>query len=426
MAQANRSVVSSHVSSQVSSQVSSSRPMAETLPFLRRNPYARSRRNLNPTADLLVFSHLRWNFIFQRPQHLLTRFAKERRVFYVEEPEFVQKNPSPSLKTQKISESLTIVTPQLAQGVSEEVAHAQQRSLLDRFLLEQSIDEFVSWYYTPMFLPYTDHLDPLCVIYDCMDELSLFKNAHPKLCYLESKLLSMTDLMFTGGYSLYEYKCNVHHNIHPVPSSIDHAHFAQARRIKIDPVDQKDIPHLRIGFAGVIDERLDIALLEGIARIRRNWHWILLGPIVKIDPESLPRLPNIHYLGSKQYSDLPQYLSGWDVAMLPFARNAATRFISPTKTPEYLAAGKPVVSTSINDVVRPYGIQNLVKIADDALSFVAAIEKALKSCDREWLKRVDTFLAKNSWDDTWTRMNGLLEKTIDLQKQQVSEPRSSS
>src|SRR5690606_28943889 len=103
----------------------------------------------------------------------------------------------------------------------------------------------------------------------------------------------------------------------------------------------------RIGYAGVIDERIDLVLLDQVARARPDYQFVMLGPIAKIDPATLPQRGNIHYLGSKKYADLPRYLAGWDVAMMPFALNDATRFISPTKTPEYLAAGRRVVSTAI-------------------------------------------------------------------------------
>ena len=244
--------------------------------------------------------------------------------------------------------------------------------LLDDFIETEAIRDYVLWYYTPMALALTRHLSPLAVVYDCMDELSAFQGAPATLREHERELMQRASLVLTGGRSLYEAKRHQHHNIHALPSSVDVAHFARARSIAIDPRDQAGIPHPRLGFFGVIDERLDIALVDGVAAARPDWHLVMIGPVVKIDPASLPRRPNIHYLGSKPYGELPHYLAGWDVALLPFARNEATRFISPTKTPEYMAAGKPVVSTSIQDVVRPYGEQGLVRIADDVPAFVDA------------------------------------------------------
>jgi UDP-galactopyranose mutase len=265
-----------------------------------------------------------------------------------------------------------------------------------------------------MALSFTGHLAPRAVVYDCMDELSAFKGAPSIMRERESELLSCADVVFTGGQSLYEAKRNQHPNIHPIPSSIDAPHFAQARNPAEDPEDQADIPHPRLGYFGVIDERMDTGLLSRIAEARIDWHLVMIGPIVKIDPADLPRHPNIHYLGGKDYKQLPDYLAGWDVALLPFAINDSTRFISPTKTPEYLAAGKPVVSTPIRDVVRPYGKMNLVSIAEGHSDFIKAIETILKEGTGSpgWLARVDEHLSQNSWDKTWLRMMKELDRAI--------------
>jgi UDP-galactopyranose mutase len=247
-----------------------------------------------------------------------------------------------------------------------------------------------------------------------MDELSGFQGAPTTLKDYEAELFRRADLVFTGGQTLYESKVHQHPNVYAFPSSIDVPHFAQARNLKQEPADQANIPHPRLGFVGVIDERMDLELLRGIAEARPDWHLVMIGPVVKIDPATLPQGENIHYLGSKDYKDLPAYLAGWDLAMLPFARNESTRFISPTKTPEYLAAGKPVVSTSIRDVVRPYGDLQLVRIADEISEFVVAAEQAMQEDTpaSEWLSRVDTFLEQISWDRTWASMMKLIDSAI--------------
>jgi UDP-galactopyranose mutase len=255
-----------------------------------------------------------------------------------------------------------------------------------------------------MALAFTRQLKPRAIVYDCMDELSAFAGAPRCMHDLEQELLSRADVVFTGGQALYEYKRHCHPNVHAFPSSVDVAHFARARTPQPDAPDQVRVPHPRLGFFGVIDERLDTDLIARVAALRPDWHLVLVGPVVKIDPASLPMTGNIHYLGPKQYEELPTYLAGWDVALLPFARNEATRFISPTKTPEYLAAGKPVVSTSIRDVIRPYGTQGLARIADSADTFATAIEAALQESAAERLRHVDAFLRQMSWDGTWTRM----------------------
>lgn len=368
--------------------------------------------------DLVCFSHLRWDFVYQRPQHLLSRCAQTRRVFFVEEP-IASPDSSWWLDISRRDSGVWVAVPYLPEGLSEEEAIALQKQLLDTLVVEAQLQEAILWYYTPMAMPFTQHLKPLAVIYDCMDELSAFKGAHPELQARESHLFKQADLVFTGGRSLYEAKQHQHSNVHAFPSSIDAAHFAQARNSLEEPLDQASIPHPRLGFYGVVDERLDLDLLDGIAKARPDWHLVIVGPVVKIDPTTLPSHPNIHYLGSKSYQELPSYLAGWDVALLPFACNESTRFISPTKTPEYLAAGKPVVSTSIRDVVRPYGEDGLAAIADTVSDFVAAIATSLEPnpTASEWLNQVDTFLSQTSWDRTWQKMNEMIEDAIATKKQ---------
>ncbi|HEX5834319.1 MAG TPA: glycosyltransferase [Pyrinomonadaceae bacterium] len=285
---------------------------------------------------------------------------------------------------------------------------------MQRLLVENHIAQYLVWYYTPMALDFTRNLRPLSVIYDCMDELSAFKGAPECLKHRERELFKAADLVFTGGQSLYEAKCDQHHSVFAFPSSIDREHFTQARTAIAEPEDQKHIPHPRLGFFGVVDERFDVELLDQISRNRPDYQYVIVGPVVKIDPGTLPQRENIHYLGAKSYQELPAYIAGWDVALLLFAQNESTRFISPTKTPEYLAAGKPVVSTPIRDVVTPYGQMGLVRIAGDAQEFTAAIDDLLKSGTnrKQWLETVDRFLATMSWDETWARMSRLIDEAV--------------
>jgi len=372
--------------------------------------------NANESADLVCFSHLRWDFVFQRPQHLLTRCARERRVFFVEEPIFG--NGSMRLNMREADGGVRVIVPHLPDGLRSEIAiNAVMREMLRLMFIDHGINEYVFWYYTPMALKFTDHFKPVASVYDCMDELSAFKGAHSQLPLLEKQLFRKVDLVFTGGQSLYEAKRGEHPSVHAFPSSIDAAHFGKARTTVTDPKDQEDIPHPRLGFFGVIDERFDIDLLDQVAKQRPDWHFVIIGPVVKIDPETLPKHANIHYLGGKKYDELPHYLGGWDVALLLFARNDSTRFISPTKTPEYLAAGKPVISTSIRDVVRPYGELKLVDICDTPNEFISAAEKLLaSSAQPEWLSKVDAFLKEISWDKTWGQMWNLITEVIERKR----------
>lgn len=368
---------------------------------------------IDDAVDLICLSHLRWDFVYQRPQHLLSRCAQQRRVFFFEEP--IHDVAEPSLHLSQREGGVWVVVPHLPAGLSHEENEAAQRRLLDEMIEQCHVDHYILWYYTAMAVPFSSHLEPLAVVYDCMDELSAFKGAPMVLKEHEQNLFCRADLVFTGGQSLYEAKCKQHPNVYAFPSSIDREHFAQARTIVTEPEDQAAIPHPRMGFCGVIDERMDIELLAGIADLRPDWHLVMIGPVVKIDPADLPQRANIHYLGGKSYKELPNYLAGWDVAMLPFAHNESTRFISPTKTPEYLAAGKPVISTSIRDVVRPYGDRGMVRIADTAEEFVAAgSEIGMDTLPdlSAWWNKVDAFLSQTSWDRTWNLMSQLIDSVV--------------
>jgi len=254
-----------------------------------------------------------------------------------------------------------------------------------------------------------------------MDELSAFKFAPPELKEAEKKLLQKADVVFTGGHTLYNAKKNLHHNIYSFPSSIDKEHFCKARYTVSEPADQQNISHPRLGFFGVIDERFDIDLIKQVADAKPEWHFVIIGPVVKINQDILPRNINIHYLGSKNYNELPDYISQWDIALIPFAINESTKFISPTKTPEYLAAGKPVISTAIEDVVHPYGDEKLVHIIHSAEQFIVAATKELNNHSKEeWLKKSDAFLADNSWNGTWKDMFDIIQST--LHKKQINKP----
>lgn len=369
--------------------------------------------------DLVCFCHLRWDFVYQRPQHLLSRYAKVQRVFVIEEPLF--HNDGPTLQIIEKASNLVVVVPMLPHGHSFQEIEQMQKDLLNIFFVEKQIEKYIFLYFTPMALGISDHFKPLVTIYDCMDELAAFKYAPPELIPRENQLLAKADVVFTGGHNLYQAKKNSHQNIHPFPSSIDKEHFSKARTIKYEPADQQSIPHPRFGFYGVVDERFDLDLISNVAKMRPDWHFVIIGPVVKIDPESLPNENNIHYLGGKEYSDLPEYLATWDVAIIPFLRNESTRYISPTKTPEYLAAGKPVISTSIIDVIRPYGDLNLVHIADTPEKFILAAETELMSTDKSsWLEKVDEHLQHNSWDITWDRMMNLISNKLEGPKHHIS------
>ncbi len=369
--------------------------------------------------DLVCFSHLRWNFVYQRPQHLMSRAASGRRVFYFEEPVFSSSPDTLRVYVDPVNQ-VTVVTPELEEAkpgndqLSQAGLSARMATLVDQFIRQYNIHDYVAWYYAPMALAFTGHLTPGVIVYDCMDELSAFKFAPPELVEFEKILFSRANLVFTGGNKLYQAKKAFHHNIYPFPSAIDKLFFFPARTSMSEPDDQIQIPHPRLGFFGVIDERFDIELIRKMAGLKPDWQFIFIGPVVKIEESDLPKNENIHYLGMKHYKELPGYISGWDLCIMPFAINTSTEFISPTKTPEFLAAGKRVISTPIHDVVHPYGADGLVGIADTAEGFIEIAEHDLKEkADPSWLGRVDQYLATISWDKTWKEMEAHIDKAAE-------------
>ncbi|MDB5712699.1 MAG: glf [Sphingomonadales bacterium] len=358
------------------------------------------------TQTLVCFSHLRWNFVHQRPQHLMSHFAETQRVIFWEEPVSAPEGNAPLLDVSNCPTSgVTIVTPHLPEGLSEQQRVVALGALLDSILANEAQPP-VCWYYTPMMLPFSRHIDAAVVVYDCMDELSAFKFAPENLLEMERELLDRADLVFTGGQSLYEAKRSRHSSVHCFPSSVDKAHFAKARAPIQTPADQIVSDGPVLGYYGVIDERIDLALLAEIAHSRPQWQFVIVGPVVKIDMADLPRSPNLHYVGGKSYDQLPSYLSGWDVALMPFAINESTRFISPTKTPEYLAGGVPVISTPVTDVVAGYGDLARVHIAQSAEDFIAACETAIAQAETgEGRNEADEAIEGLSWRATFQQMN---------------------
>jgi UDP-galactopyranose mutase len=376
-----------------------------------------------PKTPIMCFSHLRWDFVFQRPQQLMGRFAKSRTVVFVEEPLF--QDVAPNLHARIDSDSgVTVWTPQLPRGASENLQNSMAEQLLLKAMLQSGISLPILWYYTPLMRDLSRNIRSSAIVYDCMDELSNFRFAPPGMIEAEKALIADADIMFTGGVSLYEAKRHLHSNIHAFPSSVDKDHFAQARTPTLEtPSDQASVQSPRFGYFGVLDERIDFELIAKIAEQRPHWSIVLVGPTAKLTAGELPQRANIHYLGIKPYAELPAYLHGWDVALMPFATNAATQFISPTKTPEYLSGGKPVVSTAIKDVERFYGHLDAVRISNTHEKFIADCEATLglSSSPGAWMPAVDAALAGMSWDTTCEEMDALLTQEVNAKKDREAD-----
>jgi UDP-galactopyranose mutase len=378
---------------------------------------------------LIVLSHLRWDFVFQRPQQLMSCLARHYPVLFVEEP--VRSDGAPRLESKRPAPDIEVLVPHTP--VDATGFHDDQLPLLGPLLAEhlreRGITDYIVWFYTPMALPLIAAMQPRLVVYDCMDELSAFKDAPRQLHQRETALLKIASLVFAGGPSLYAAKRTLHPRVHCLPSAVNATHFAPSR---LDPASdeareadllQARIPRPRLGFFGVIDERLDAGLIDAVAAARPDWQLVMVGPVVKIDPATLPRRPNIHWLGMQPYSRLPYLMAGWDVCLMPFARNQATRFISPTKTLEYMAGEKPIVSTPVQDVVSLYG--EVVKVAADAPKFIDACATLLAESGRQRGERQSNMMTtvfRASWESTAQCIHGLIETSL----RQLAPPRQAS
>lgn len=373
---------------------------------------------------LIVFSHLRWDFVFQRPQHLLSRLAHRHRVLFIEEPHhdplaephFERRTPCDNVLV------LKPVTPVKAGGFHDDQLAVLQ-PLLQQLLQDEALEHYIAWFYTPMALPLLAGLQPQIVVYDCMDELCAFRGAPRQMRQRETALLKRADLVLTGGPSLYASKRELHPEVHCLPSSVDASHYAPDRITQhYDEylAAEKLQAHIlapRLGFFGVIDERVDLELIAALAEAKPDWHVVMVGPVAKIDRDQLPRNANIHWLGQQNYQRLPALVAGWDVCLLPFALNEHTRYISPTKTLEYLAAEKPVVGTPVHDVVAMYG--EVVRVAHTQQEFIAACEAALTETPPQRARRLaasSAVVARYSWDESARTVLRLLDQALQRAK----------
>ncbi|HEX8875071.1 MAG TPA: glycosyltransferase [Nitrosospira sp.] len=371
-------------------------------------------------TTIIAFSHIRWDFVYQRPQHLLSRLAENYKIVFIEEPMFHEHDSF--LEISAPGPNITVLRPHTP--VNAAGFHDGQLPHLIK-LMRQFVsmdEEHMAWFYTPMALPLLQELDPSLVVYDCMDDLSSFKNSPKQMLQRENALLKAADLVFTAGPSLYRARRERHPNVHCFPNSIDMGHFEQARDRTNSHAAHEDIPGPRLGYYGVIDERVDTELIARIADAHPQWQIVLVGPVAGIDAATLPRRHNIHYLGQQPYESLPHFLAGWNACLLPFALNESTRFINPTKTLEYMAAELPIISTHVNDVADLYG--EVVEITPSPQAFVRACENALlttpEECQRT-ISRMRQMVSQTSWNTTAEKMHDLIQLTSE-QKEESLKP----
>ena len=387
--------------------------------------------SISPEAadyGIVVFSHLRWKFVWQRPQQFLSRFADKHRILFIEEPMIdVANGREPWLEIEAVAPNVLTAVAHLSREVWESPnRHAIQRKLareaMDTANLAGEFCEPLLWYYGPMEAEWSlDHFPCSGVVYDCMDELSQFRGAPSGLIEQEQRVMKRADVVFTGGYELYLKKRKQHPNVHFFGCGVEYDHFALAQDPATDtPQDIRNLKKAIIGWFGVVDERVDYELLDQMAKLRPDWSFVMVGPVVKVDPEQLPKSDNLHWLGGRDYKDLPRYCAGYDVCMMAFALNEATEFINPTKALEYLATGKPVISTPVKDVVRQYS--DLVYIERDAQGFVDRIENILQMPDQTRIEQGVALARDSSWEATVAKMQDLIAEAIEAEDNEVVLP----
>lgn len=369
---------------------------------------------------LVVFSHLRWNFIYQRPQHLLSRLARHFEVLFVEEP--MKSRGRSWLAAGHVAPGVTVLKPHTAVdtiGFHDDQL-SQLQPLISDYLRDHGIDDYLAWICTPMALPLLADLAPRAVVYDCMEELSARADAPKQMRQREKALLNMADLVLAAGPGLHEAKRRLHPRVMCLPNGVDAQHFAPQRTTaNIDAMlgaehIQGRIPGPRLGFFGAIDECVDLELIAALADADPHWQLIMIGPVLPVDSPALPQRSNIHWLGPQPYALLPQLVADWDVCLLPFALNEATRSFCPTNTLEYMAAEKPVVSTGVHDVITMYG--DVVRIGHQHDGFIeccrwALSESAFKRSER--VSEMSAVVAHHSWDNAVRNVREAIDELLD-------------
>ncbi|HZH98697.1 MAG TPA: glycosyltransferase [Fimbriimonadaceae bacterium] len=365
----------------------------------------------------VVLSHLRWSFVWQRPQQFLSRFAKDHPILFIEEPEYtLSEGEAPTVSVEPTENNITVARMKFPAGTPRDKSFDLKMIQMTEDLIATvnengEFDKPLLWFYSPMESPWALQLDCRGVVYDCMDELSQFRFAPQALVDNEALLLSKADIVFTGGYELAAKKAKQHNNVHTFGCGVEYDHFSKAQLDETEiPEDVRDLKKPVVGWFGVVDERVDYDLIREAAEKRPDWSFVLVGPVVKVDEQMLPKAPNIHWLGQRDYKVLPNYCKAYDICMMCFALNEATEFINPTKALEYLATGKPVISTAVKDVLRQYSDDLYICKSTD--EFIEMAERALAGKDQEMRARGLERAQRCSWESTVAEMERLIAEAI--------------
>jgi len=372
-----------------------------------------------PTADdaspfetfpIIAFSHLGWDWVWQRPQQYLSRFATRHPVLFVET--YCSEGPATrvDLRTAEGHPNVTVLQTHIpaARWHDGSWVDAERRRTLQAALANELAGRFdhpLLWFYDPMAVDsFSGQLGERAIVYDCMDELSQFKGAPPALIEREKKLLAVADVVFCGGQKMRKKRLPYNDNCYFFGTGVDIQHFGTAlsENLPIAPEIAAFNGAPVLGYFGVVDERIDYELLAKLADARADWHIVMVGPACKVDPNDFPKRANLHFLGARPYAQLPALTKGFTVALMPFALNAATEYINPTKALEYMAAGRPVVSTALDEVKMNFGsVAQVAKTHDEFIKFCAR-EAAAPSRTR--IARGLKLAADNTWEANIARM----------------------
>jgi glycosyltransferase involved in cell wall biosynthesis len=374
---------------------------------------AKSPRASAEDYSLIVHCHLCWDWVWQRPQQFLSRLSARHRILFVETvgPDPQLAAPYARFREAEGFPNITLLRIQFPTGqwsdgrfVDRERRRLVQEALKSELLAGQ-FQNPVQWFYDPMAVAaFGGRMDEAATVYDCMDELSKFKGAPPVIVERERKLLALADVVFTGGRKMFEAKSRFNANCHFYGCGVDVNHFGKARDESTRVPD--DLAHLKkpvLGYFGVVDERMDYELVAKLADANPDWSVAIIGPAIKVDPGQFPQRPNLHWLGGRDYQALPACCKGFDVCLMPFAMNEHTEFINPTKSLEYMATARPIVSSAVPDVISNFG--SVVKIARSHDEFIAHCRQAAASPDREAIERGLKMASENSWESIVNRLD---------------------
>lgn len=369
---------------------------------------------------IIVHSHLGWDWVWQRPQQFLSRFSKRHQILFVEGPVPSEEVAEPTSELREVTEfpNITIMRSKMpaSRWFDGAWVDKERRRLVQELLagpLGLRFRDPVQWFYDPMAVTaFAGHMGERAIVFDCMDQLSQFKGAPKELIRRERELLTIADVVFAGGPKIGRDKIKYNANTHSYGCGVDVKHFGTARSKNTEiPADVANLPGPIFGFFGVVDERMDYDLVARLADAHPHGSVVIIGPMTKVDPATIPQRPNLHWLGGRDYSLLPAYVKAFDVCLMPFAINEATEYINPTKALEYMATGKPIVSTPIEDVVLQFS--GVVKISQSSEEFVALCTEAATNPDAAGIKRGRDLASRNSWESIVEAMEGHIAEVIE-------------